>query len=111
MAPDLDILRTYANRLRVHSLRSTSEAGSGHPTTCLSAAEIMSALFFYAMRYDPQNADHPNNDRFVLSKGHTAPKPRSTSSTANQSRSLGCVGRAPLKPKSLGVATSPRPKW
>ena len=67
------IIEQKANNLRIHSIVSTSEAGSGHPTTCLSAADIVSALFFHTMRYDPQNADHPNNDRFVLSKGHAAP--------------------------------------
>ncbi len=70
---EITTLQTIANRLRVHSLRSTAEAGSGHPTSCLSAAELMSAVFFHAMRFDPANPAHPNNDRFVLSKGHAAP--------------------------------------
>ena len=67
------VLKQKANNLRVHSIISTSEAGSGHPTTCMSAAEIVSALFFHAMRYDPQDPHNPNNDRFILSKGHAAP--------------------------------------
>ena len=54
-------------------MRSTTEAGSGHPTTCLSAAEIVAVLFFAEMRYDPKNPRNPYNDRFVLSKGHAAP--------------------------------------
>jgi transketolase len=54
-------------------VRSTSEAGSGHPTSCLSAAEIMSTLFFAEMCYDPRDPRNPDNDRFVLSKGHAAP--------------------------------------
>jgi transketolase len=62
-----------ATRLRIDSVRSTSEAGSGHPTTCCSAAEIMAALFFAEMRYDPRDPGNPDNDRFVLSKGHAAP--------------------------------------
>lgn len=62
-----------ATRLRVHSLKTTTAAGSGHPTTCLSAADLVSALFFDVMRYDPKNPTHPANDRFVLSKGHAAP--------------------------------------
>ena len=66
-------LTQKANNLRIHSLVSTSEAGSGHPTTCLSAADIVAALFFHAMRYEPRDAQHPNNDRFILSKGHAAP--------------------------------------
>lgn len=66
-------LTQKANNLRIHSLVSTATAGSGHPTTCLSSADIVSALFFHAMRYEPGNAQHPNNDRFILSKGHAAP--------------------------------------
>ena len=66
-------LRNAATQLRIDSVRSTSEAGSGHPTTCLSAAEIVAALFFAEMRYDPKDPQNPDNDRFVLSKGHAAP--------------------------------------
>lgn len=69
----LPALQDKANRIRIHSIRSTAEAGSGHPTSCMSAAEIMAALFFHVMRYDPANASYRNNDRFVLSKGHAAP--------------------------------------
>jgi transketolase len=69
----LDTLRNIATRLRIDSVRSTSQAGSGHPTTCLSAAEIMAALFFAEMRYDAHDPQNPHNDRFVLSKGHGAP--------------------------------------
>ena len=72
-AQEMSMLQTVARRLRVHSLRSTSEAGSGHPTSCLSAAELVSAIFFHAMRFDPKNPAYPCNDRFVLSKGHAAP--------------------------------------
>src|SRR5262245_10850101 len=62
-----------ATRLRIDSVRSTTAAGSGHPSTCCSAAEIMSALFFDEMRYDPKEPKNEDNDRFVLSKGHAAP--------------------------------------
>jgi len=57
-------LRLMADKLRVHSLRMTTAAGSGHPSTCLSAAEIMSVLFFSIMN---------EHDEFILSKGHAAP--------------------------------------
>lgn len=67
------VLSAKANQLRIDSIRATSAAGSGHPTTCLSCAEIVSALFFHEMRYDPKDPQNPNNDRFVLSKGHAAP--------------------------------------
>ena len=66
-------LINIATRLRIDSVLSTSEAGSGHPSTCCSAAEIMAALFFAEMRYDPHDPQNPDNDRFVLSKGHAAP--------------------------------------
>ena len=57
-------LRLMANRLRIESLRSTTIAGSGHPTTCLSCAELMSCLFFSELQTE---------DEFILSKGHAAP--------------------------------------
>jgi transketolase len=71
--PSIAALRNVATRLRIDSVRATSEAGSGHPTSCASAAEIVAALFFAEMRYDPRNPQNPDNDRFVLSKGHAAP--------------------------------------
>ena len=73
MTVDLSVLSATANKLRAHSLRSTAAAGSGHPTSCLSAADIMAAIFFADMRFDPANPGNPANDRFVLSKGHAAP--------------------------------------
>ena len=62
-----------ANRLRKHSLISTSRAGSGHPSSCLSCAELISALFFHFLRFEVANPKHPANDRLILSKGHAAP--------------------------------------
>jgi transketolase len=66
-------LRNIATELRIDSIASTTEAGSGHPTTCMSAAEVVATLFFGEMRFDPKNPQNPDNDRFVLSKGHAAP--------------------------------------
>ncbi len=66
-------LKNLATQLRIDSVRSTSEAGSGHPTSCMSMADIMAALFFAEMRFDPKNPHHPDADRFILSKGHAAP--------------------------------------
>jgi transketolase len=66
-------LHNVATRLRIDSVRATSEAGSGHPTSCCSAADIVAALFFAEMHYDPKHPENPDNDRFVLSKGHAAP--------------------------------------
>src|SRR5678809_718682 len=72
-APSPAVLHNLATQLRIDSVTSTSEAGSGHPTTCLSAAEIVAALFFDELRFDPKDPQHPEADRFVLSKGHAAP--------------------------------------
>ena len=69
----LATLRNKATQLRIDSVRATSEAGSGHPSSCASAADIVAVLFFSVMRYDPQNPKALNSDRFVLSKGHAAP--------------------------------------
>src|SRR5919108_4304790 len=69
----ISALKNIATRLRIDCVKATSEAGSGHPTTCMSAAEIVAALFFSEMRFDPRDPQNPDNDRFVLSKGHAAP--------------------------------------
>src|SRR5580704_14393068 len=66
-------LKNVATQLRIDSVRATSEAGSGHPTSCCSAADLLAALFFAEMRFDPKDPRHPGSDRFVLSKGHAAP--------------------------------------
>ncbi|MCH2279418.1 MAG: transketolase [Vicinamibacterales bacterium] len=66
-------MRSVATRLRIDSIRATSAAGSGHPTSCCSAADVVAALFFSEMRFDPENPQYPHSDRFVLSKGHAAP--------------------------------------
>jgi transketolase len=70
---DLELLKGIANQLRIHSIASTTAAGSGHPTSCCSAADVMATLFFGHMRYDAKNPHYHNNDRFILSKGHAAP--------------------------------------
>jgi transketolase len=69
----LTALQNIATQLRIDSVRSTSEAGTGHPTTCLSAADIVATLFFDEMRFDPKDPRNHDNDRFILSKGHAAP--------------------------------------
>jgi len=66
-------LLDIANILRRDVLKMTTTAGSGHPTSCMSSAEIMSALFFNEMHFDKRNAFNPDNDEFILSKGHAAP--------------------------------------
>jgi transketolase len=70
---DIELLKGIANQLRIHSINATTAAGSGHPTSCCSAADLVAALFFGHMKYDPKNPQYYNNDRFILSKGHAAP--------------------------------------
>lgn len=66
-------LAALAKRVRYHILQCTTEAASGHPTSSLSATDLMSALFHDHLRFDFQNPLHPNNDRLIFSKGHAAP--------------------------------------
>ncbi|MER6183416.1 transketolase [Streptomyces sp. NPDC001652] len=60
-------------QLRVDSIRAADAAGSGHPTSSMSAADLMAVLLAHHMRYDFDRPTHPGNDRFVLSKGHASP--------------------------------------
>ena len=68
-----EALAKVAQRLRIHSFQMTTKAGSGHPTTCSSIAELMACLFFDEMRYNIHDPYDWSNDEFVLSKGHAAP--------------------------------------
>jgi transketolase len=65
-------LEEIARKIRCHVVRTISEAGAGHPGGSLSEADILTALYFHAMRVDPQRPDWEDRDRFVLSKGHGA---------------------------------------
>jgi transketolase len=62
-----------ARQLRVDSVRAAAAAGSGHPTSSMSAADLMAVLLAGHLRYDFERPAHPANDRFVLSKGHASP--------------------------------------
>src|SRR5437762_7375057 len=67
-------LKARAKSVRKNIITSTTAAGSGHPTSSLSAVEIAVALYFGGiLRYDPKNPHWPERDRFILSKGHAAP--------------------------------------
>lgn len=72
--PSLAELQRRAREIRKHIITSTTSAGSGHPTSSLSAVEIATALYLGGiMRYDAKNPHWPGRDRFILSKGHAAP--------------------------------------
>jgi transketolase len=66
---DIELLAGIANQLRIDSISATTAAGSGHPSSCCSAADLVAALFFGHMRYDPKNPHYANNDRFILVQG------------------------------------------
>lgn len=66
-------LANKAYHMRVNSVLMTTKVGSGHFTSSLSCADLVSALFFSGMRFDPQDPQNPDNDRFILSKGHASP--------------------------------------
>ena len=66
-------LKEMAKKLRRHVITMTATAGSGHPGGSLSAADIITALYFRALHHDPENPQWLERDRFILSKGHAAP--------------------------------------
>ncbi len=66
-------LEEIARRIRIHIVKSTHAAGSGHPGGSLSATDIITALYFEVMNHNPEDKKWGLRDRFVLSKGHAAP--------------------------------------
>ncbi|HVF84500.1 MAG TPA: transketolase [Abditibacteriaceae bacterium] len=70
---DISTQQALAAQLRIDSIRCTTAAGSGHPTSAMSAADLMSVLLTDHLRYDFSNADDPNNDSLIFSKGHACP--------------------------------------
>ncbi len=69
----LNLIAHKALHIRIDSIRATTAAKSGHPTSCLSAADLLATLFFKVMHFDVHNPKAENNDRFILSKGHAIP--------------------------------------
>ncbi|MCA9816140.1 MAG: transketolase, partial [Cyanobacteria bacterium HKST-UBA01] len=65
--------KQLATQLRIDSIRSTTEAASGHPTSCMSAADLMAVLMTNYLKYDFDHPENENNDRLIFSKGHAAP--------------------------------------
>ncbi len=72
-AATVSAVKEKAKLLSIYSMMATTAAGSGHPTSCMSAAQLVAGVFFHAMKFDPKNANSNDADRFVLSKGHAAP--------------------------------------
>jgi transketolase len=73
MTSQHDDWRELAAQLRVDSIRSSSAAGSGHPTSSMSAADLMAVLMTKYLHYDFDRADDPRNDHLIFSKGHASP--------------------------------------
>ncbi|HVM25648.1 MAG TPA: transketolase, partial [Candidatus Limnocylindrales bacterium] len=73
MTDQHDAWRELAAQLRVDSIRSSSAAGSGHPTSSLSAADLMAVLMSKYLHYDFGSPDDPRNDHLIFSKGHASP--------------------------------------
>ncbi|MBQ0985628.1 transketolase [Streptomyces sp. F63] len=70
---DPDNLRELGQQLRVDAVRAADAAGSGHPTSSMSAADLMAVLLARHLHYDFGRPDHPGNDHLVFSKGHASP--------------------------------------
>jgi transketolase len=71
--PQVQQWTNLAQQLRVDSIRSTSAAGSGHPTSSMSAADLMAVLMISYLHYDFEDPKNPNNDHLIFSKGHASP--------------------------------------
>ena len=69
----IQLWNDLAAQIGVDSIRCTTEAGSGHPTSSLSCAHLLSVLYSSHLRFDVEDPKSPANDRFVMSKGHAAP--------------------------------------
>ncbi|HZC24463.1 MAG TPA: transketolase, partial [Candidatus Binatia bacterium] len=73
MADQTDQWHALAQQLRVDSIRSSGKAGSGHPTSSMSAADLMAVLLSKYLRYDFAEPQNPANDHLIFSKGHASP--------------------------------------
>lgn len=69
----IDFLKKIALKLRIDSIKATTASQSGHPTSCMAIADLISVIFFHFLKYDIKDPSNPNNDRFILSIGHTIP--------------------------------------
>ncbi|HWC21767.1 MAG TPA: transketolase [Flexivirga sp.] len=71
--PDLDFCAELGQQLRVDSVAMSDRAGSGHPTSSMSAADLIAVLMSRHLHWDLQSADNPHNDHLIFSKGHASP--------------------------------------
>ena len=73
MTADLEFVKELGKQLRVDSIRSSTAAGAGHPTSSMSAADLLAGLLANHLHYDWKHPDEPNNDHLIFSKGHASP--------------------------------------
>src|ERR1700761_3046958 len=73
MSGDMDFRRELGQQLRVDSIRSSDAAGSGHPTSSMSAADLLAVLIDGHLRLDFGQPEDPRNDHLIFSKGHASP--------------------------------------
>jgi transketolase len=71
--PGLEFVGDVAQQLRIDGIRASTKAGSGHPTSSMSAADLIAVLAARHLRYDFANPENPNNDHLIFSKGHASP--------------------------------------
>jgi transketolase len=74
-AADQRFLAGLGSQLRADSIRCSTAAGSGHPTSAMSAADLMAVLLARHLRYDWDSPGEPGNDHLIFSKGHPTPLP------------------------------------
>ena len=72
-ANDPTLLRELGQQFRVDSIRASAAAGSGHPTSAMSAADLIAVLAARYLRYDVEEPKNPRNDHLIFSKGHASP--------------------------------------
>ena len=95
-----------AQQLRVDSIRCSTKAGSGHPTSSMSAADLMAVLMSKYLHYDFANPDNPNNDHLIFSKGHASARfPPNPSSLVGPTLGWGPRCRSPSGPRRLCSST------
>src|SRR5438874_13795338 len=70
---DLEFVRQLGQQIRVDSIRCSTAAASGHPTSSLSAADLIAVLIARSLQYDWSHPKDPNNDHLIYSKGHASP--------------------------------------
>ncbi len=105
MAATTEQLHELAQQLRVDSIRCSTEAGSGHPTSSMSAADLMAVLMSESLRYDFDNPQTPNNDHLIFSKGHASPLLYSMYKAAARSPTRNC---SPFASSVAGCKDTPR---